>query len=116
MSESFLLRENPKLKFIFHEYGFEVVNQKEKERRSYVYEFVNSFEFKKSPINWFVSALSIVFDFAIGGGATGGTFREKNEESFNLTYDNKTFKIDLFNCDLKKAKLITKRINSKINS
>ncbi|PHR71168.1 MAG: hypothetical protein COA67_06960 [Lutibacter sp.] len=115
MTDSILLREKPKLKFIFHEDGFEVVNEKEIERRTYVYEFINSFEFKKSPTNWFVTILSLIVDF-FTGGATGGIYKDKNKEVFNIIYEDKSLKIELFNCDINTAKLIAHKINSKINS
>ena len=116
MTDSVLLRENPKLKFIFHEEGFEVINEKESERRSFVYEFMNSFEFKKSPTDWFISILSIITDFFIGGGATGKIYKERNKEVFIMSYKNELIKFELFNCDIEKAKLIAKKVNSKINS
>lgn len=115
MRESILLRENPKLKFIFDQDGFEIVNGKGSERRTYVYEFINSFEFKKSPTNWFVTILSVIVDF-FTGSATGGIYKEKNKELFKMSYDNRSLKIDLSNCDINKAKLIAQKVNSKINS
>lgn len=114
MFESIILRESPKLKFIFNQDGFEVINEKQKERRSFVYEFISSFEFKKSPTNWFVTILSNITEFIIGSG--GDVYKYKNKEKFNIAYENELLKIELFNCDLEKAKLITKKVNSKINS
>jgi hypothetical protein len=113
MTVSITPRDNPKLKFILHEYGFEVINEKESERRTFVYEYINSFEFKKAPTNWFITTLSYIIDFAIIGGS-GDIYKEKNKESFKMTYENKVLKIDLFNCDIKKVKLIAQKINSKI--
>ena len=111
-TELIVLRNQPKLQFIFNEKNFEIINDADKnENGKYSYELMNSIKLKKKRINWLISILSMVVDFFMASG-NGGFYKEKNQ--LEIKHKKKHLRIILQESDLTKAELIVQKLTTKL--
>lgn len=106
------LRERPLVEIIIQKDGFVLYNESDKNDNG-LYEFdkIDSVNFEKKRINWFVSISSFIVGLFTGSVA-GGIFRERNQ--LGLNYKNVEKRIILDNCDMKVAALAIQKIKRQV--
>ncbi len=102
------LRNNPLFEIRIQKDGFIIHNDADNNDNG-LYEFdkIDSLDFQKKRINWFVSISSFIVDL-FTGSATGGIFKERNQLRLNYSHVEKRIILD--NCDMKAAEIAIQKI------
>jgi len=110
--ESIILRENPKLEFVFNKNNFEIVSTGiDNISGIYLYELLESIGIEKRKINWGITILSFISEVILQTNSQSA-FRKKSKLKFN--YNNEKIEILLKDCDFEKAELINEKLNLKL--
>jgi hypothetical protein len=106
--EKFVLREHPKLNITMLNDRFSI-KQPENQTSEYIFKEVDSFKIGIR-VNWFVSAVSFIVGFFIGG--SGDVYKEKDLLQFN--YKNQPVSIFVKQGDRETIEKAVNRINEKL--
>ena len=106
--ETILLRKEPLPVIELFDDSFKIINE-DNESEVFVFSAVDSLEISKR-INWFVTALSIVFEFFLNG--SGNVYKEKDILQFN--YQKVPQKFSFKGGDPKLAQQTINKINQVI--
>ncbi|GAA0871408.1 hypothetical protein GCM10009117_05540 [Gangjinia marincola] len=108
---TFLLRDKPKLAFNIGSNEFEVIDlADQKNSGQYLFSHLKNVVYKKESTVYLVSALSYIFDFLSGTGASG-TFKDKAR--LEIALKNKTLHIWLIDADKSKAQTLCQMLNNR---
>ncbi|GGE02121.1 hypothetical protein [Planktosalinus lacus] len=112
MNEILELRNKPELKIILNTDEFEIVDASQpKNNGIYSFSEIKSVELNSERTDWFISTLSQITDFLMGGTGNGGNF--KNKANLKLRLTDRNLKIWLNDANLRKAERVKVLINSK---
>jgi len=87
--ETIILRKEPVLVIELFDDSFKIINEDNKSE-AFAFSAVDSLEISKR-INWFVTALSVVFEFFLSG--SGNLYKEKDILQFNYQEIPKKFSL-----------------------
>lgn len=115
MNEVFELRNKPELKIILNTNQFEIVDASQP-KNNVIYSFIDikSIELNAERSDWFITTISYITDFLMGGTSYAGNFKNKANLKLNLT--DRKLKIWLNDADFRKAERVKRLITDKKTS
>lgn len=115
MNEILELRNKPELKIILKTDEFEIVDASQP-KNNVIYSFIDikSIELNAERSDWFITTISYITDFLMGGTSYAGNFKNKANLKLNLT--DRKLKIWLNDADFRKAERVKRLITDKKTS
>ena len=114
MPETFTLRFKPKLEFSLNEFDFEIIDLSDKQNEgNYAYNHLQSVDYIKEKVNWFVTAGSFIFGLIMESGSSN---RYKDRAHLKIVHQKQIIKIKVQNVEMATIDSLISSLNQKIIS